>query len=189
MVGALWIDGGAGADVMAGGSGSNHYVYTAASDSTASAMDVITNFSGNLDAIDLGLGQTLKVAGALEWKIGRKLNWLAVERWEYIRLCEYRLQVRSAHRLGHENRAARHNQFIKHELHYSLSDAIQRHCQVNRLQNKFRVLMPAHQALSHSLDRRLLSPGPKRFGPSTPIADCAEAMTPWLEVSVDDGVR
>jgi hypothetical protein len=63
-----------------------------------------------------------------------------------------------------------------------------RHCQVNRLQNKFRLLMPAHQALSHLLDRRLLSPGPKRFGPSAPIARRAEAMTPWPEVAVDDGV-
>jgi hypothetical protein len=48
-------------------------------------------------------------------------------------------------------------------------------------------MMPACRALSHLLNRRLLSPGPKRFAPSTPVADSTdtEAMTPWLEVTVE----
>jgi hypothetical protein len=50
-------------------------------------------------------------------------------------------------------------------------------------------MIPACRALSHLRDRRLLSPSPKRFGSSTPIADRTEAMTPWPEVTVDDGVR
>ena len=55
--GKLWIDGGAGADTMTGGSGVNTYVYGATSDSTASAMDIITNFATNKDHIDLtGIG-------------------------------------------------------------------------------------------------------------------------------------
>ncbi len=49
--------------------------------------------------------------------------------------------------------------------------------------------MPACRALTRLLDGRLLSPSPKRFGSSTPIADSTEAMTPWPEVTVDDGVR
>lgn len=57
MTGKLWIDGGAGADRMTGGSGANCYEYGAASDSTASAMDIITNFQAATDTIDLrGLG-------------------------------------------------------------------------------------------------------------------------------------
>ena len=64
-----------------------------------------------------------------------------------------------------------------------------RHCQVNRLRNKAGLVMLTCRALSYLLDRRLLSPGPKRFGPNTPIADSTEAMTPWPEVAVDDGVR
>lgn len=64
--GKLWIDGGAGADMLTGGSGVNDYIYTAASDSTATAMDVITNFKSGSDLIDLtGLGITLKVAGTV----------------------------------------------------------------------------------------------------------------------------
>jgi hypothetical protein len=64
--GKLWIDGGAGADTLTGGSGVNDYLYTAASDSTAMAMDVITNFHGGSDLIDLtGLGITLRVAGTI----------------------------------------------------------------------------------------------------------------------------
>jgi hypothetical protein len=51
------------------------------------------------------------------------------------------------------------------------AEAYRGHCQVDRFRNKFRLLMPANQALSHSLDRRLLSPGSKRFAPSAPIAD------------------
>ena len=64
---ALWIAGGAGADRMAGGSGPNTYAYGAASDSSASAMDIITNFNAAQDIVDLtGLGTALKVAGVLK---------------------------------------------------------------------------------------------------------------------------
>ena len=61
--------------------------------------------------------------------------------------------------------------------------AVNGHCQVNRLRNKLRLMMPACRALSHRLDRCLLSPGPKCFGAHTPIADSTEAMTPWPEVT------
>jgi hypothetical protein len=65
MTGKLWLVGGAGADVMAGGSGNNDYLYGAVSDSTGSTMDVITNFHG-ADTIDLtGLGVSLKYDGSL----------------------------------------------------------------------------------------------------------------------------
>ena len=72
MTGKLWFDGGAGADIMTGGSGPNAYLYGAASDSTASAMDVIANFTTNKDFIDLtGIGSTpLTFAGQV---IGNKL--------------------------------------------------------------------------------------------------------------------
>ena len=67
MTGRLWFYGGAGADIMTGGSGSNTYLYGATSDSTASAMDVITNFHANKDFIDLtGIGSAhLNFAGSL----------------------------------------------------------------------------------------------------------------------------
>ena len=83
MTGALLFAGGAGADTMTGGSGANHYLYGAISDSTASAMDVITNFHVGTDAIDLtGLGIALgyggKVGGkgklaahSIDWTSGR----------------------------------------------------------------------------------------------------------------------
>jgi len=83
MTGALLFAGGAGADTMTGGSGANHYLYGATSDSTASAMDVITNFHVGTDAIDLtGLGITLSYGGkvggkgklaahAIDWTSGR----------------------------------------------------------------------------------------------------------------------
>ncbi len=59
MTGKLWLDGGAGADIMTGGSGPNRYLYSATSDSTASAMDILTNFSTSKDFIDLtGIGST-----------------------------------------------------------------------------------------------------------------------------------
>lgn len=58
MTGKLWFDGGAGADTMTGGTGLNDYLYTATSDSTVTAMDVITNFHA-ADLIDLS---SLKVA-------------------------------------------------------------------------------------------------------------------------------
>ncbi len=65
MTSKLWIDGGAGADVMTGGSGANVYLYGAVSDSTPTSMDVITNFHAS-DLIDLtGLGISLSNAGSL----------------------------------------------------------------------------------------------------------------------------
>jgi hypothetical protein len=64
MTGRLYLDGGAGADRLTGGSGVNDYLYGAAKDSTAAAMDVITNFHAASDLIDLtGLGSTLADAG------------------------------------------------------------------------------------------------------------------------------
>ena len=66
MTGKLWLAGGAGADVMTGGTGVNDYLYGRVSDSTASAMDLITNFHAASDLIDLtGLGTTLGYAGQL----------------------------------------------------------------------------------------------------------------------------
>jgi Peptidase M10 serralysin C terminal len=66
MSGKQYIDGGTGADTMTGGSGANVYLYGTASDSTPGAMDVITNFRGASDLIDLsGLGMSLKYAGSL----------------------------------------------------------------------------------------------------------------------------
>jgi hypothetical protein len=62
------------------------------------------------------------------------------------------------------------------------------HCQVKRLQNELALVIPVRPASSHLLDRRLLSPDLERFCPGTPIADSTEAMTPWPEVAVDDGV-
>ncbi len=64
MTGKLYIDGGAGADTMTGGSGGNDYLYSAVSDSTRSAMDIITNFVTATDLIDLtGLGIALNYVG------------------------------------------------------------------------------------------------------------------------------
>ena len=68
MSGRLWLTGGAGADTMIGGSGANHYLYAATSDSTATAMDVIANFNPSMDVIDLtGLGQPLNDAGQIRY--------------------------------------------------------------------------------------------------------------------------
>jgi len=66
LSGIAWIVGGSGANTLTGGSYINDYVYGATSDSTASAMDVITNFHAGSDMIDLtGLGQSLSYAGQL----------------------------------------------------------------------------------------------------------------------------
>jgi hypothetical protein len=66
MTGTLYFDGGAGADTMSGGSGQNVYEYGAASDSTVSAMDIITNFHVAVDKIDLtGLTSHFATAGVL----------------------------------------------------------------------------------------------------------------------------
>jgi hypothetical protein len=71
MTGPLWINGGGGADTLMGGSGANDYLYGATSDSTANAMDVITNFHAGADLIDLtGLGRPLASAGPIS---GNKL--------------------------------------------------------------------------------------------------------------------
>jgi len=66
MSGTVYFDGGAGADTMTGGSGTNIYEYGATTDSTASLMDIITNFKVAVDRIDLtGIGTSLSVGGAL----------------------------------------------------------------------------------------------------------------------------
>jgi len=66
MAAKLWIDGGAGADTLTGGSGATTYLYGATGESTAAAMDVITNFHTATDLIDLtGLGTALAYAGKL----------------------------------------------------------------------------------------------------------------------------
>jgi hypothetical protein len=62
----VFFDGGAGADKMIGGSGINHFLYGATTDSTSSAMDVIASFSNMTNVIDLtGLGTALNYAGSL----------------------------------------------------------------------------------------------------------------------------
>lgn len=64
--GPLCLAGGAGADTLTGGSGANTYVYAATSDSTATSMDLITNFHAATDHINLtGLGASLKISGNL----------------------------------------------------------------------------------------------------------------------------
>ena len=66
MTSKLWIVGGAGADVMTGGSGVNDYIYGATSDSSPAASDTITDFHAASDLIDLtGLGNSLSWAGKL----------------------------------------------------------------------------------------------------------------------------
>ena len=52
MTSSFTFIGGAGADTMTGGAGANIYTYAAATESTASAMDIITNF-GAQDSLDL----------------------------------------------------------------------------------------------------------------------------------------
>jgi hypothetical protein len=58
-------------------------------------------------------------------------------------------------------------------------------CRVNRFRNELVLMMLVYTPVGQTSP----PPGPKRFGPSTPIADRSEAMTPWPEVTVDDGVR
>lgn len=77
MSGKLWFVGSGGADRMTGGSGVNDYLYAATSDSTASAMDIITNFHAGTDTIDLtGLGSALSFVGAIK-TAGKGANILA----------------------------------------------------------------------------------------------------------------
>jgi len=73
MTGKLWIDGGAGADTITGGSGVNTYVYGSTADSTVSASDLITNFMTGKDHIDLtGIGSAaLTFAG---YDLGNKIG-------------------------------------------------------------------------------------------------------------------
>jgi hypothetical protein len=67
MTGPLYFDGGAGADIMTGGGGVNVYEYGGANDSTASAMDIITNFNVATDLIDLtGVINSFSGAAALD---------------------------------------------------------------------------------------------------------------------------
>ena len=79
MTSQLWFVGGAGADTMTGGSGINTYLYGAASESTPSAMDIITNFNAGKDLIDLtGLGGALASAGALSGSLAaHSMGWQA----------------------------------------------------------------------------------------------------------------
>jgi hypothetical protein len=58
MTSKLWITGGAGGDTLTGGSGVNVYVYGGTSESTPSAMDIITNFHTSSDLIDLSAFST-----------------------------------------------------------------------------------------------------------------------------------
>ena len=77
MSGKLWFVGSGGADRMTGGSGVNDYLYAATSDSTASAMDIITNFHAGTDTIDLtGLGSALSFVGPIK-AAGKGANILA----------------------------------------------------------------------------------------------------------------
>ena len=82
MTGTLYFDAGTGADRMTGGSGHNIYEYAATSDSTVSAMDIISNFNTATDRIDLtGLSSrfssvaalsttaTTLAAGAIGWQV------------------------------------------------------------------------------------------------------------------------
>ena len=82
MTGALYFEGGAGADTMTGGSGTNIYEYGAVADSAVSAMDIITNFKVAVDKLDLtGISSkftsvvalsstaTSIAAGTLDWVV------------------------------------------------------------------------------------------------------------------------
>jgi hypothetical protein len=57
------------------------------------------------------------------------------------------------------------------------------------LQNELALIKGLLWASSRLLDRRPPLPGPKCFHLGTPITDGTEAMAPWSEVVVDDGVR
>ena len=82
MTGSLYFDGGAGADTMTGGSGTNIYEFAATSDSTPSAMDIITNFKVATDKLDftgisskfttlasLATTATQVAADSIEWQV------------------------------------------------------------------------------------------------------------------------
>jgi len=66
MTSTLWLAGGAGADLLTGGSGANTYRFAATGDSTARAADIVTNFNAASDLIDLtGLGVSLRTIGPI----------------------------------------------------------------------------------------------------------------------------
>ena len=80
MTGNLWIAGGAGADTMTGGSGVNDYLFGSTNDSTAKAMDIITNFHAAVDLLDFtGLGskfgQIVALAPGATSLIGNSIGW------------------------------------------------------------------------------------------------------------------
>ena len=72
---------------------------------------------------------------------------------------------------------------------YEMTPARPWHCQVNRSQNELVPTSPMCGASSRLLDARLLLPDPKGFRPGAAITAGAEAVTPWPEMAVDDGVR
>lgn len=62
----LWMLSGSGADVLTGGSGVNHYLFDSITSSTASAMDLVTNFHVGKDLLDLSaISTSLKYVGKL----------------------------------------------------------------------------------------------------------------------------
>ncbi len=66
MTGTLYFDAGTGADLMTGGSGLNNFEYGAVSNSTRSAVDIITNFNVSMDVINVaGLGTAFNSVAAL----------------------------------------------------------------------------------------------------------------------------
>ena len=82
MTGNLWIVGGAGADTMTGGSGVNDYLFSSTNDSTAKAMDIITNFHASVDQLDFtGLGskfgQIVALPNGATSLIGNSIGWQA----------------------------------------------------------------------------------------------------------------
>lgn len=66
MTGNLWFAGGGGGDRMTGGSGTDTYIYNSASNSTSSAMDIITNFNVGMDRIDLTSLGALQYDGSIQ---------------------------------------------------------------------------------------------------------------------------
>jgi hypothetical protein len=78
--------------------------------------------------------------------------------------------------------------FVVHPVFHVITAAL-RHCQVNRSQNELAPTRPMCGGSSRLLDARLLLPDPKGFRPNAAIMAGAEAVTPWPEMAVDDGVR
>ena len=126
MAGVLYFDSGTGPGIMTGGSGGNVYEYGAAADSTASAMDIITNFNVALDLIDLtGVGipfQCRRDARSRRDEHRCRRDRLAGERRQYVRLCQYQQPAGSADRREHEDRAARQRRVGRGQFHAWLSE-------------------------------------------------------------------